>query len=121
MLDAWQAGSNILAEQWLDRHPDVKAKPEMAVLVIYEELCLREERGEQVDSAEFYERFPQYRDALSVVLSCHRLMHSEPARLSRRRRGVRRIPVLRELGRGGAGRVFWRPNPCCPTDPWSSS
>lgn len=106
MLSAWQAGGTVLAEQWLDRHPEVKAKPEMAVLVIYEELCLREERGEHVDSAELYGRFPEYKDALSVVLSCHRLMHAEPAVFPTAGEEFGEFRLLHELGRGGAGRVF---------------
>ena len=111
MLAAWQAGSTILAEQWLDRHPEVKAKPEIAVLVIYEELCLREERGEEVDSAELYGRFPQYRDALSVVLSCHRLMHADSAVFPAAGEEFGEFRLLRELGRGGAGRVFLATQP----------
>ena len=79
MLAAWQAGSTRLAEEWLDRHPEVKAKPELAVRVIYEELCLREEHGESVDLDELRRRFPQFREALSLLLSCHRLMNSDAA------------------------------------------
>lgn len=111
MLAAWQAGSTILAEQWLDRHPEVKAKPEIAVLVIYEELCLREERGEEVDSAELYRRFPQFREALSVVLSCHRLVHADSAIFPAAGEEFGEFRLLRELGRGGAGRVFLATQP----------
>ncbi|HEX4143518.1 MAG TPA: tetratricopeptide repeat protein [Pirellulales bacterium] len=111
MLAAWQAGANILAEQWLDRHPEVKAKPEIAVLVIYEELCLREERGEEVDSAELYRRFPQFREPLSVVLSCHRLMHADSAIFPAAGEEFGEFRLLRELGRGGAGRVFLATQP----------
>ena len=111
MLAAWQAGEAILAEQWLDRHPEVKAKPEMAVLVIYEELCLREERGEHVDSAEIYDRFPHYKDALSVVHSCHRLMHTEPANFPAAGEEFGEFRLLHELGRGGGGRVFLATQP----------
>jgi len=111
MLAAWQAGSTILAEQWLDRHPEVNSKPEIAVLVIYEELCLREERGEEVDSAELYRRFPQFRDALSVVLSCHRLMHADPVVFPAAGEEFGEFRLLHELGRGGAGRVFLATQP----------
>jgi serine/threonine protein kinase/tetratricopeptide (TPR) repeat protein len=106
MIAAWQAGLPISAEQWLDRHPQMSAEPELAVLVIYEELCLREECGEKVDSAEIYRRFPQFEDALSVVLGCHRLIHSAPAQFPVAGEEFGEFRLLRELGRGGAGRVF---------------
>jgi eukaryotic-like serine/threonine-protein kinase len=114
MLSAWQSGSTLLAEQWLDRHPEVKAEPEIAVLVIYEELCLREERGEELHSAEIYERFPQYRDALSLVLGCHRLIHLDSVHFPAAGEPLGEFRLLRELGRGAAGRVFLA------TQPWLS-
>ena len=122
MISAWQAGSPILAEQWLDLHPQISAEPEIAVLVIYEELCLREERGEKVDSAEIYRRFPQFREALSVVLSCHRLMHSDPALFPEAGEEFGEFRLLRELGpRRRRPGVPGHPARRSPTGRWSSS
>ncbi len=111
MLAAWQAGSTRLAEEWLDRHPEAKAKPELAVRVIYEELCLREEHGESVDLEELRRRFPQFRDALSLLLSCHRLMNSDAAVFPAVGEQLGEFHLLRELGRGGLGRVFLATQP----------
>jgi len=111
MLSAWQAGSTRLAEEWLDRHPEVKAKPELAVRVIYEELCLREEHGESVDLEELHRRFPQFREALSLLLSCHRLMNSDAPSFPVAGEQLGEFHLLRELGRGGLGRVFLATQP----------
>ncbi len=111
MLAAWQAGLPIHAEQWIERHKVIQDDPEFAVLVIYEELCLREERGETVDSAEFYRRFPQFRDALSVVLGCHRLICADEPSYPRGGEEFGEFRLIRELGRGGAGRVFLATQP----------
>ena len=44
--------------------------------VIYEEACLRQERGEEVAPDEYARRFPRWADELAVLLDCHGLMLS---------------------------------------------
>src|SRR5215467_3450909 len=77
MADGWRSGNGIKAEQLLADRPQIGADPEAAVRVIYEEFCLREEQGEKPDTTEFYRRFPQWHDALAVVLECHHLFRSD--------------------------------------------
>src|ERR1700704_2448435 len=67
MANAWHEGLRTPAEQWLTRHPQLGAQPDVAVRIIYEEVCLREELGEAVDSEELYRRFPQWQEALEVL------------------------------------------------------
>src|SRR5262249_59289327 len=96
------------AEDLLAAHPSLTAHPRAALRVIYEEVCQRQELGQDVSLTELRERFPQWRDELAVVLDCHRVLGLEP-----------RVPlfpevgdtlgefrVLAELGRGGMGRVY---------------
>jgi serine/threonine protein kinase len=113
MATAWKSGGRAPAEQWLDRNPQIAAQPDAAVRIIYEEICLREELGEPIESQEFYRRFPQWQAALKVLLDCHRLMEPE--------RGVRSFPtagerlgefqLLSEIDRGAVGRVFLATQP----------
>src|SRR5260221_8687389 len=77
MTADWRSGTRMPAEKWLERQPQFCAQKEVAVRIIYEEVCLREELGEKVDSAEVYRRFPQFQDALEVLLDCHRLVRSD--------------------------------------------
>jgi eukaryotic-like serine/threonine-protein kinase len=113
MVDQWQAGQPKPAEKWLADYPELNADPEAAVRIVYEECCLREEHGEQVDSAEFYRRFPQWQEALAVVLDCHRLLRNvdEPPKFPSAGQRLGEFRLLRELGRGGQGRVFLATQP----------
>ena len=111
MHAAWDAGLPIAAEQWIARHPQLAEEPETAVLVIYEEYCLREEAGESVDPAQFFARFPQWDAALRVVLDCHRLFQDESAVFPEAGSELGELRLLSELGRGGAGRVFLAAQP----------
>src|SRR5262245_7163413 len=47
--ERWQAGERILAETYLQRHPAVRASPEAAVDLIFNEFLLRERLGERPD------------------------------------------------------------------------
>ena len=113
MADLWNGGKSVRAEQVLQEHPEVAADPETAVRIVYEEICLREERGEQVESAEFYRRFPQWHDALAVVLDCHRLLRNvqEPVQFPTPGESLGEFRLLLELGRGALGRVFLATQP----------
>ena len=123
--DAFRLASRVARswpKQWLDRHPEVKAKPEMAVLVIYEELCLREERGEEVDSAELYRAFSavsrrfKRRPLLPSLDACRPgTVFPRPARSSAS------SACCASWAAAAPGGFFWRPSPCSPIGPWSSS
>jgi serine/threonine protein kinase len=107
MADSWREGERPLAEEFLERHPEVAEHPRAAARLIYEELCLREGEGEPI-SSEIVGRFPQWRNELEMLLDCHYLVRGE--------RPGERFPevgqtlgdyrLLAELGRGTRGRVF---------------
>lgn len=113
MAAAWHAGRPTPAEHWLDRHSHLAASPPLAVRVIFEEVCLREEQGQRVESAEIFARFPQFKQALEVVLDCHALIQSEPRKATFPEVGSQlgELQLLAELGRGGQGRVFLATQP----------
>lgn len=108
MAAAWRDGLQTPAEKWLERHPQFSANPQLAVQIVYEEICLREEQGEHVKRAEIYARFPQWQSALEVLLDCHGLMQTQQAATTFPESGQRlgEFQLLCELGRGAAGRVF---------------
>ena len=108
MTKAASAGDEVRAEAWFQRHPILAADEQSAVRLVFEEICLREEQGEHVDSDEVYARFPQWKQALAIVLDCHRLIDVEPAPLIFPEAGeqIGELRLVRELGRGGQGRVF---------------
>lgn len=113
MTAAWQSGERPGAEAWIQRNPQIAAQPEIAVRLIYEEVCLREEQGEPLDSQEYYRRFPQWRDQLQVLLNCHRFVESEEPAPSFPNAGEQlgEFELLSELDRGALGRVFLATQP----------
>ena len=111
MVAAWRRGERPLAEDILARHPDLG--DDAAIRLIYEEVCLRQEVGEDVDPAEIARRFPQWCDELAMLLDCRRLMESAPARVVFPHVGelLAGFRLIAELGRGAAGRVFLAAQP----------
>ena len=112
MAAAYRDGP-VRAEDWIERHPEISRQPELAVRVIYEEVCLREDRGERVDFEEIFGRFPQWHDALKVLLDCHRLVQPEhaPALFPQAGEQLGEFQLLYEIDRGAVGRVFLATQP----------
>src|SRR5438552_4863432 len=61
MAARWRQGDRPVAEEFLSRHPDLWDRPEIAARLIYEEICLRQESGDEQASVEVVQRFPQWR------------------------------------------------------------
>jgi len=79
MAERWQKGERPLAEEFLARHPQLWDRPEVALDLIFEELCLRQEHGQAIDAAGLLRRFPRWREQLQVLLDCHRILGPSPA------------------------------------------
>jgi tetratricopeptide (TPR) repeat protein len=67
----WQRGDCLAAERFLANHPVLRTDEEGALDVIYNEVVLREERGERPNLDEYVERFPQYASSLKQQFSLH--------------------------------------------------
>src|SRR5439155_17269210 len=62
--ERWRTGEHVLAESYLKRHPVVQADPDGAVDLVYNELLLREKKGERPTVEGNLTGFPQYPDEL---------------------------------------------------------
>jgi serine/threonine protein kinase/Flp pilus assembly protein TadD len=113
MADAWRGGTPVPAEQFLVTHPELARHPPAVYRLIYEELCLREESGQKVSSAEIVRRFPQVRGQVEDFLCYYRLLH--PGRADPGFPGVGEtlgeFRLLAELGRGAVGCVYLATQP----------
>ncbi len=108
MADRWQRQDQPCAEEFLNRHPELWTHPRAALRLIYEEICLRQERGQADASQQLRERFPQWRSELAMLRDCHDLLGPEGTRLPLLAAGqsVGDFQLLAELGHGGQGCVF---------------
>lgn len=113
MAAAWRRGEHLPAEYYLDRHPALLDPPEGAIRLIYEEVCLRQEEGEEVAVAELFRRFPHWADELSVMLDCHQLVQARlaPPQFPAAGETLGNFRLVAELGRGTHGRVFLATQP----------
>jgi tetratricopeptide (TPR) repeat protein len=104
----WDQGERPRADDYLSDFPELSAQPDAAIRLIYEEICLRHEGGEERCSAEILDRYPQWRTRLEVLLDCHRLLEPETAAPQFPGVGAawKDFDLLAELGRGLQGRVF---------------
>jgi eukaryotic-like serine/threonine-protein kinase len=108
MAELWRKGERRLTEEFLSRHPELCDEPEAAVQLIYEEICLRQEDGEDSAESDVLARFPLWRDKLEVVLDCQRLLQPDQMlpRFPEVGESLGDFRFLAELGRGAVGRVF---------------
>jgi serine/threonine protein kinase/tetratricopeptide (TPR) repeat protein len=106
MVAAWRRGEPLPAEAFLDRHPGLST--ESALRLIHEEVCLRQEAGLKVVTAEVVNRFPQWRAQLELLLECQRLMRPKQPAGAPPEVGdaLGEFRLVAELGRGASGPVF---------------
>jgi serine/threonine-protein kinase len=76
----WQAGQRVPAEDYFARHPAVAADPAAALVLVYGEFFLREQRGETPTPEQYLARFPRCAEGLRRQLDFHAALR-EPARL----------------------------------------
>jgi serine/threonine protein kinase/Flp pilus assembly protein TadD len=110
---AWRSGERVPAEALLERHRELLDRPEEALRLVYEEVCLRQERGEDVAGDELARRFPRWAGQLAVLLDCHRLLAARlPApKFPAVGEALGEFRIVAELGRGAQGRVLLATQP----------
>ncbi len=106
MVTAWGRGERLTVAEVLERHPGLD--PEAVIRLIYEEVCLRRESGQEVATAEVVRRFPQWKDELELVLGCDRLMRPPALAVVFPEVGdtLGSFRLRAELGRGASGRTY---------------
>src|SRR5262249_41424032 len=113
MAAAWRRGERVPVEEYLGRHPELLDSAEGAVRLVYEEVCLRQEFGEEITAAAVLRRFPQWANELAVLLDCHRLVRTPLAtpQFPEVGEALGDFRLTAELGRGRQARVFLATQP----------
>jgi serine/threonine protein kinase len=106
MAAAWSRGEQVCAELLLARYPALC--DEDAIRLVYEEVCLRREAGQEIETREVVRRFPQWKDELEILLGCDRLLRPFTTVSVFPEPGTQLGPfrLLEELGRGASGRTY---------------
>lgn len=73
----WQSGERVLVEFYLATLPPEQVSPETILDLVYAEVMLREELGEQPQLAEYQRRFPQHAEALARQFAVHEALEGD--------------------------------------------
>jgi eukaryotic-like serine/threonine-protein kinase len=111
MAVAWARGERPDIERILKGRPGLG--DESIIRLVYEDVCLRREAGEDVFTQEVLTRFPRLRDKLEVVMGCDRLLRplARHALLPNVGDELGPYRLLEELGRGASGKIFLAEEP----------
>jgi serine/threonine protein kinase len=113
MGQRWREGERPLVEEFLALHPQLGDRAETALELLYEEIHLRQEYGQEVCAEDLFARFPQWRRQVQALLECHNLLVPRLKGLHFPESGqtLGEFHLLDELGRGTTGRVFLATQP----------
>src|SRR5262245_452453 len=105
MARAWHNNECSPVEHYLDRHPHLKSLTPAVIDLVYEEICLRRERGAPLRLSDIARRFPTFRRQIAVLLDCAEALEAGAAFPSVGQ-SLGDFRLVEEIGRGGQGRVF---------------
>jgi eukaryotic-like serine/threonine-protein kinase len=111
MASAWSRGERVSAEEILASQPGID--DQAAIRLIYEEVCLRRESGQDVATTEVVNRYPQWKDELEVLLGCDRMLRpfSRVAMFPRVGEDLGPFRLMAELGQGACGKTYLAAEP----------
>ncbi len=108
----FERGQTADVAYYLDRFPDLHQADSRIISLIYEEFCLREEKGEAPDVEDFCARYPAWKDSLLSQLQYHHILSqaaglSTPkARFPEAGDDFEEFQLVSLIGKGGSSRVF---------------
>ncbi|MFO0953048.1 MAG: serine/threonine-protein kinase [Isosphaeraceae bacterium] len=108
-----ERGEDATAAEYIDRFPLLREHSDRVLSLVYEEFCLLEEHGKTPDPDRFCARYENWADSLASQLRYHRALSQlvqaaapPQPRFPEVGDFFEEFQILRELGRGGAGRVY---------------
>jgi serine/threonine-protein kinase len=117
----WRRGQGLPVEAYLTRHPTLQSDPNGLLDLIYHEVVLRQQRGENPRLEEYLQRFPHHHQLLRKLFDLHGALEANQAALYEStvissaggavefpasEAPTERYQLLGEIGRGGVGAVL---------------
>src|SRR6185503_17298314 len=78
VIERWRGGARPDAAGFLTANPEVRDHKSLAMDLIYEEYCLRNESGETLVPSTFCQNFPTYRQSLQRLIDVHQFLDAQP-------------------------------------------
>src|SRR6516165_1952430 len=72
----WERGEPVPVEDYLRRHPELRAGAEAVVDLIYQEVLLRKEKGQVLGLSDCIRRFPHYEAELRDQFELHEALEA---------------------------------------------
>jgi serine/threonine protein kinase len=114
VVTRWREGETPDVQGLLADHPEFRGDKRVLLDLLYEEVCLREERGDSPRVEEYIEEFPEYTASLRRLFETHEILYANPHLLGES--ADTELPIVgedflnfrldAELGRGAFARVF---------------
>ncbi len=112
--DHWHGGASPDLSRILETYPGLKNHRTIVIELAYEEYCLRQKAGEALDPGEFSKRFRSFERSIDCYVAVQGFVDDDPKLAALKRTVTWPQPdsmflgfnLVRELGRGAAGRVF---------------
>ncbi|MGI8980108.1 MAG: protein kinase domain-containing protein [Pirellulaceae bacterium] len=113
VIDRWRGGDSPDAAGFLSANPVVRERKSLAMDLIYEEYCLRNEAGETLVPSTFCRKFPTYRQSLQRLIDVHQFLDGHPEdpkekpwKWPEAGESVLGFKIIQKLGEGAIAKVY---------------
>ena len=118
VIERWRGGARPDAAKFLSANPDVRERKSLAMDLIYEEYCLRNEAGETLVPSTFCQKFPAYRQSLQRLIDVHQFLDAQPEVVEEKKwkwpepgDSVLGFKIIQKLGEGAIAKVYLAQQP----------
>src|SRR4051812_5188979 len=80
--ERWLRGEPVVVEAYLEQHPSLRAHDDTILDLIYNEVVVREEIGEEPRLDEYQRRFPHWASQLAMQFDVHRAITADSSTLN---------------------------------------
>lgn len=118
VIERWRGGARPDAAGFLSANPEVRERKSLAMDLIYEEYCLRNDAGETLVPSTFCQKFPTFRQSLQRLIDVHQFLDAHPDEAAEKKwtwpepgDSVLGFKIIQKLGEGAIAKVYLAQQP----------